>query len=414
MRVPNLRFSGFTEEWDKSKLGEIAEIKDSARISNEFWTKEGIPYLRSSDLINNELKGKLFISKETYDKYSSKTGAPQKGDVLFTSGGKVGVVYYKEDNSLVYVQGGAVLYVKTSTSEKLDGSFLSVYFSSHQMKNYMENASVGGTIKHFTLKPANATPIIFPSIREQQKIGSFFKKIDGKIQLQQEKIDLLKEQKKGFMQKIFSQELRFKDKDGQTYSEWHDHILGEIGTTFTGLSGKTKEDFGYGNNSFITYVNVFNNLFAAETGVEKVNVLEGENQALVQKEDILLTTSSETPLEVGMASIWTHDAENLHLNSFCFGYRLHKDSEVLPEFVAISLRSEYMRKKIILLAQGSTRFNMSKTELLEQTIKIPSSIEEQSKIINFYKSLDLKLSLAQQQLENLQQKKQAFMQKIFL
>ena len=235
-QIPAIRFKGFTDAWEQRKLGDIADIKDSARISNELWVENGIPYLRSSDLVNGELNGELFISKETYEGYASKTGAPQKDDVLFTSGGKVGVVYHKKDESPVYVQGGAVLYVKTSTSNLLDGSFLSIYFGSPRMQTYMDIASSGGTIKHFTLKTANGTPIKFPGLSGQQKIGAFFKELDKTIALHQRQLDNYKQLKKSMKQKIFDQKLRFKDADGNDYPKWKRRTHGEISEIIMGQS----------------------------------------------------------------------------------------------------------------------------------------------------------------------------------
>ncbi|WP_366248136.1 restriction endonuclease subunit S [Terribacillus aidingensis] len=203
---PKRRFEGFTNDWELRKLGELAEVKDSARISNKLWEEKGIPYLRSSDLANEKLQGELFISKETYEGFVLKTGAPQKGDVLFTSGGKVGVVYHKEDESPVYVQGGAILYIKTSTSKLLDGSFMSIYFMSPRMQKYMDVASSGGTIKHFTLKPANASPIKFPYLIEQQKIGKFFKILDERIANQERMIAKVKALKSAYLTEMLPQE----------------------------------------------------------------------------------------------------------------------------------------------------------------------------------------------------------------
>lgn len=248
--IPAIRFKALTHPWEQRKLGDIADIKDSARISNELWVENGIPYLRSSDLVNGELNGELFISKETYEGYASKTGAPQKDDVLFTSGGKVGVVYHKKDESPVYVQGGAVLYVKTSTSNLLDGSFLSIYFSSPRMQTYMDIASSGGTIKHFTLKPANASPIIFPGLSEQQKIGAFFKELDKTIALHQRQLDNYKALKKVILQKIFNQELRFKDENGNQYPKWMRKTVNDIGDVVTGTTPSTKEKAYYNNGIY--------------------------------------------------------------------------------------------------------------------------------------------------------------------
>ena len=202
-RFPELRFPGFTGGWKLRRLGDIAKVSDSARVPNSLWTEEGVPYLRSSDLSNNGLCGDLYISYDSYNMYARKTGAPHKGDVLFTSGGQVGIAFLKNDENPVYVQGGAVLYVKTSISDVLDGSYLKTYFESPAMIDYLASASVGGTIQHFTLKPANLLPIPVPILSEQQKIGAFFGAFDDLIALHQRKLSHLKKQKQALLQQMF-------------------------------------------------------------------------------------------------------------------------------------------------------------------------------------------------------------------
>ena len=214
-KVPELRFKGFTDEWEQRKLGDLAEIKDSARIPNIKWQKEGVPYLRSSDLSSEHIKDGLFLSLADYMKYDKITGSPKKGDLIFASGGDIGLAIYKHDSLPIYVQGGSILYVKTSKCENLDGLFLKYSFASPKVKKYIRNASTGTSLKHFVLKPANALPISYPDLIEQEKIGSFFKQLDDTIALHQRKLDLLKEQKKGYLQKMFPKngakvpELRF-------------------------------------------------------------------------------------------------------------------------------------------------------------------------------------------------------------
>lgn len=87
---PAIRFKGFTDAWEQRKLGEIVEIKDSARIPNNEWSDIGVPYIRASDISSENLKGTLFISSERYEFYKNKTGAPMRGDVLFNGGGEIG------------------------------------------------------------------------------------------------------------------------------------------------------------------------------------------------------------------------------------------------------------------------------------------------------------------------------------
>ncbi|WOD63888.1 restriction endonuclease subunit S [Niallia taxi] len=405
MNTPKLRFKGFTDSWQTKKIKDIATVNQGLQIpiSERFYeNSENRFFYITNEFLKPNSKVKYFIENPP------KSVLCNTEDVLMTRTGNTGHVVSNVSGAF-HNNFFKINYNKSLISRDFLTNYLRLKKTQHTIMTYAGQS----TIPDLNHSDFYKIKISYPNLKEQEKIGLFANEIERKIKLQQEKIELLKDQKKGYMQRIFSQELRFKDENGQSYSEWKEYKLKSIGSTFTGLSGKTKEDFGYGNHSFITYKNVFNNLFASKDGLEKVNVLENENQAFVQKGDILLTTSSETPLEVGMASIWNHSMEKVHLNSFCFGYRLNKNENILAEFIAISLRSDYMRKKIVLLAQGSTRFNMSKTELMLQTIMIPC-VEEQLKIVNFYKSMDQKLNLAIQQLESLNSQKQAFMQQMFI
>ncbi len=202
-RVPKIRLDGFSGDWEQRRLDELSEVKDSARISNELWSEEGVPYIRASDLSNDFLSGILFLSNDTYEMYKEQTGAPSKGDVLFNGGGEIGKAILKNDDCPVYVQGGAVLYTRTSSSEKLDGAYLKTYFETTEAKKYFDIASTGGTMKHFTLKPAKEMPICFPAIEEQKNIGSFFGDFDTLLTLHRRKCDTLKTIKQFMLQNMF-------------------------------------------------------------------------------------------------------------------------------------------------------------------------------------------------------------------
>ena len=200
---PRRRFAGFTGDWEQRKLGDIAEVKDSARIPNNEWTESGVPYIRASDISNDDLSGVLFISKDKYEFYKERTGAPNKNDVLFNGGGEIGKAVLKEDDSPVYVQGGAVLYVRTSESEHLRGDYLVSYFSTKSAEQYIEVASAGGTMKHYTLKPAQNMPVVFPGAEEQEKIGAYFTELDNLIALHQRKLAKLQALKKAYLTEMF-------------------------------------------------------------------------------------------------------------------------------------------------------------------------------------------------------------------
>ena len=201
--VPAIRFAGFTEPWEQRKLGELCEVKDSARVPNSLWGESGIPYIRASDLSNNNMEGVLFLSLGTFDFYSNLTGNPVKGDVLFNGGGEIGKAHLLTEKSQVYVQGGAVLYARTSDSKSLDGQFLEVAFESNEARSYIEVAAAGGTMKHFTLGPARMLPLCVPSMPEQQAIGTLFSHLDNLITLHQRKHDQLATLKKSLLEKMF-------------------------------------------------------------------------------------------------------------------------------------------------------------------------------------------------------------------
>ena len=194
--TPEIRFPGFTGAWEQRKLGDVCEIKDSARIPNSEWTESGVPYIRASDVTNENIDGVLFISQERYEFYKNRTGAPTKGDVLFNGGGEIGKCLLIADENPIYVQGGAVLYACTSESSKLVGQYLKIYFETTHAKSYIDAASAGGTMKHFTLKPSQMMPILIPSVDEQEKLGTYFFNLDHLITLHQRELEETKTYKK--------------------------------------------------------------------------------------------------------------------------------------------------------------------------------------------------------------------------
>ena len=184
--------------------------------------------------------------------------------------------------------------------------------------------------------------------------------------------------------------------------------MGEVGTTYTGLSGKTKEDFGHGNGKFVTYMNVFSNTVGMPDMTETVEIDDSQNKVLFG--DVLFTTSSETPEEVGLSSVWLGNAENTYLNSFCFGYR--PTVEFNPYYLAYMLRSSSMRKKITFLAQGISRYNISKNKMMDIEMPIPNK-EEQKQIGSYFRNLDHLITLHQRKHDKLVNIKKSMLEKMF-
>lgn len=198
--------------------------------------------------------------------------------------------------------------------------------------------------------------------------------------------------------------LRFQGFSG----EWESHYLGMLGVTFSGLSGKTKADFGHGQARFVPYLNVFNHPIADLQETEAIEIDDKQNE--VKYGDIFFTTSSETPEEVGMSSVWLGNEKNVYLNSFCFGYR--PTSTLYPFFMAFLLRSSSVRKEFVFLAQGISRYNISKNKAMGIGISFPL-FREQCKIGDFFQNLDKFIDGKSHKIQKLQQFQQAMLAKLF-
>ena len=230
------------------------------------------------------------------------------------------------------------------------------------------------------------------NLEEQRVISACLGRVDTLITLHQRKYDKLCTVKKSMLDKMFPKpgetepEIRF---EGFT-DPWEQRKLGNCGTTYGGLSGKTKEDFGHGNARFVPYTNVFDNPLTDTKRLETVEIDSSQNK--VAYGDTFFTVSSETPDEVGMSSVWLSDQDDVYLNSFCFGYR--QDSTFDPHYLAYMLRSSSIRSDLTLLAQGISRFNISKNKVMELSVPVPSAAE-QKQIGQYFARLDSLITLHQ-------------------
>lgn len=204
-------------------------------------------------------------------------------------------------------------------------------------------------------------------------------------------------------------ELRFPEfREG---SAWRLHALGSVGKTVSGLSGKSAEDFGKGS-PFVTYKQVFDNSFVAFDKCGLVRIENGERQNDVAYGDVLITGSSETPDEVGFASVVLEKPfEKTYLNSFCFAFRSDTPLLCVPRFSQFLFHSPWYRAKVGHLAQGSTRFNISKLGFLKLKLPIPTQYEQQ-KIADCLSSLDDLITAQAQKIEALKGHKRGLMQQL--
>lgn len=293
-------------------------------------------------------------------------------------------------------------------------AFWENYLVTPKMLNYYFSIATGSLIEklrvHYSQFIRIKKPL--PSLPEQQKIAEFLSTVDTVIEKQKETVSAWEERKKGVMQKLFSQEVRFKADDGSDFPDWEEKVLDKEGFFYGGLVGKNKADFEKGGSKFITYINVYKNTFANRDMIGKVNVGDSEKQNKVLYGDILFTQSSETVEEVGLSSVYLYDDEP-YLNSFCMGFRFNNLSCVCPKYMGYCMRSENVRKNIMLMGQGISRINLGAKRLKNVSYKFPC-LAEQQKIADCLSALDEVTEKQRSTLATWKELKKGLLQQMFV
>lgn len=409
--VPKLRFKEFSGEWNVKKLSSFA-----TKV-NKKNKDESITEVFTNSAVNGIVTQRDFFDKDIANQNNlSGYYIVQKNDFIYnpriSTSAPVGPLNRNYLNTGVM----SPLYTVFSIDSKtVTLDYLERYFKTSKWYKYMYSvANYGARSDRMAISNSDffSMPIPLPPKQEQEKIASFLTSVDTKIQHLTKKEELLSSYKKGVMQKIFSSEIRFKDDDGSEFAPWEEKKLGDVGTTFNGLTGKTSENFGTGK-PYIQYKQIFGSSKISLDGFGYVSIEPNEKQNKAQFGDIFFTTSSETPNEVAFASVLLDDINEVYLNSFCFGYRAKSLDVLNPYFARFLFRSSNFRREAIKLAQGSTRYNISKVELMKTLIHLPCLVE-QTKIANFLSSIDSKIEQVQKQLNSTKEFKKALLQQMFV
>lgn len=405
-RVPKIRLTGFSGEWEEKQIGKIlSETKRPIVLEdNQQYELVTVKRRNGGVVSRGYLRGREILVKN----YSQL----QTGDFLISKRqvvhGATGIVPAELNKAIVSNE-----YLVAVGNNEIATEFLTILSSLPDMRKKYFLSSYGVDIEKlfFDVEDWKKRSITIPKPTEQTQIVGYFRELDSLIWLHQRKHEKLVTLKKSMLQKMFPQagattpEIRFKGFS----TPWDLFEIEKIGQPYAGLFGKNKNDFGKGEGRFVTYMGVFGNAVSnlSMTGVIGVD----KNQNEVKRGDVLFTISSETPNEVGMSSVWSEDMKNVYLNSFCFGFRpipsLHSD------FLAYVFRSNGFREKVCLLAQGISRYNISKTKVMKIPIKIPNP-KEQQKIGTYFRQLDDLISKHAIQLEKLKQLKSACLEKMFV
>ena len=420
--IPALRFPEFQNdgEWILTPVGKYYKVQGGFAFRSSEFKKSGTPIIRISNIPNEGIY--IDISNSVYyDRIENEVNfLISKGDLLIAMSGAT------TGKTAVYNQiGKAYLNQRVGLFKSINSHnyypFICQWVKSNYFYAQLKRTLAAGAQPNISSKDIESFIWAYPngnnSFAEQKKIADCLSSLDKYIEATKRKLELLKEHKKGLMQRLFpakgktTPELRFPEFIGT--KEWSPTQLGAIGETIGGLSGKSAEDFGTGK-PFVTYKQVFNSSEIDFSECALVQVSENEVQNRLQYGDVLVTMSSETPDEVGYTAVVTNkNIPECYLNSFCFIYRLFDDESIDTKFLIYLFSNDAYRAAVVRIAQGITRFNISKTKFKEIELVIPENKNEQIKIAETLSSVDKQIAEYDKKIKALELHKKGLMQQLF-
>ncbi|MFB8427282.1 restriction endonuclease subunit S [Enterococcus faecium] len=403
---PEIRFPGFTEAWEQRKLSDVASIVGGGTPSTsnpEYWDGD-IDWYAPAEIGDQIYVNKSLKTITELGQQKSSAKILPIGTVLFTSRAGIG-------NTAILAKEGTTNQGFQSIvphENKLDSYF--IFSRTHELKRYGEVTGAGSTFAEVSGKQMAKMPILIPYIDEQRKIGAFFGQIDEAIALHQRKLDLLKETKKGFLQKMFPKngakvpEVRF---PGFT-EDWEERKFGEIVQVSRGLTYKPS-DVQIEGIRVLRSSNINEDVFVLRDDDVFVKP-DAVNIAPIKNGDILITSANGSSRLVGKHAI----VNGLQDKTVHGGFMLRVKSKN-TWFTNSLMSSRWYNYFINIYVSGGNGAigNLRKYDLESQTIIVPDD-EEQQKIGAFFKQLDDTIALHQRKLDLLKETKKGFLQKMFV
>ena len=399
LNVPHLRFPEFSGEWKEHQLHNVCKLLSGGTPALDiscYWNGN-IPFISATAM------HKPYIIDS--EQYLSEEGLVHGSKLL------------KQGNLLLLVRGSMlwkripVCYNRVDVAFNQDvkgiipnnvtnSLFLLYWFLSQENRiKYMVTGTGIGAGK-LDMEDLLSMKILLPLQDEQRKVVSLLQLIDARIATQNKIIEKYESLIKGLNDSL--------------YAQYGDDVLtsfSSLGFSYSGLSGKSAQDFGSGK-PFITYLNVYSNNIINEKDFQYVAIKEGEKQNVVEYGDVLFTLSSETPEEVGIGSVYLGN-ENVYLNSFCFGIHIINTKIVFPPYLSYYVSSTPFRKFIYPYAQGSTRFNLCKVDFERASIKLPT-LENQKRIYSILSHIESKTETEKSLLDLYNSQKQYLLRQMFI
>ena len=409
--TPKLRFPEFTGEWEEKKIQKL--IDDKIIIShldgnhgglyprNEEFVSNGIPYITANDFAEGILyfdKCK-FLTNERASKF--RKGIAINGDVLFAHNATVGPTAILRTNFDYVILSTTATYFRCDNINLLN-LYVEKYFNTDFFVNQYTRVMAQSTRNQVPISMQRTFSIKLPTIGEQTKIATFLTAVDEKLTQLKKKKTLLEQYKKGVMQKLFSQELRFKDDNNQDFPDWQEKQLGELGDIVTGSTPPTaKGEYYNGNFSFVSPYDINEKRFVekTKTTLTELGFLKGRK---IRTGSSLFVCIGSTIGKVAQSSI--DCITNQQINSV-IPYENYND-----DFIYTLLENHSHKIKILAAEQAVPIIN--KTTFSNYNVFVPS-LPEQQKIATFFSAIDEKISHRGKQIEKMEAWKKGLLQQMF-
>ena len=421
MAVPKLRFKEFDGDWVSANIQSLVDqnILDKPMDGNHGeihptsadYVENGIPFVMATDVFDGKvhLNKSKKITKEQAD--TLRKGFSIEGDILLTHKATIGNVAKVPELETPYIMlTPQVTYYRILDQEKLLADFMKSNFESVTFQNELIALCTGATRLYIGISEQRKLPFSYPSKPEQTKIASFLSNVDEKISQLTQKHELLSQYKQGMMQKLFSQQIRFKADDGSEFGEWEDKILKDlfpkIRNGFVGVATPYYVNYGV---KYLQGKNIKNGKIDA-TGLIFINqeFHQKKTNSILKTNDILMVQSGH----VGECAVVTEDYDNANCHALLV--LSPKSSKLInSKFVVYYFYSEIGKKKIALIKTGNTIEHILASDIKEVALLFPC-LEEQTKIANFLSAIDQKNEVVAQKIEQAKQWKKGLLQQMFV
>ncbi len=411
MSVPKLRFKEFDGDWSNKKIGNIASKVGSGstpRGGAEAYTDHGIIFIRSQNVNNDQLllDDVAYIPEETHVKMSgSKVIA---NDILLNiTGASIGRSCVVPHDFTEANVNQHVCIIRTPNDDPI---FVQSFLSSENGQNAIQSKQAGGGREGLNFQAIRSIDFHFPPSKEEQaKIASFLSNVDKKISQLTQKHELLSQYKQGMMQKLFSQQIRFKADDGSEFGEWRNKKVIDL---FVEIKDKVL------NQDIETYSITAGKGFVsqAEKFGRDISGQQNSNYIVLKPQDFSYNKGNSKTYKYGCVYLNEFDYSIAVPNVF-ISFRAKNINEVNQKFYAKLFEYHYLDKHLRLLISSSARMdgllNVSKDGFFEINVPYPC-LEEQTKIANFLSAIDQKIEVEVQQIEQAKTWKKGLLQQMFV